>query len=241
MMHVQAAAQLAAPRPLPPPRRPLAPWSPAEAGPYRLPREAHDRLTTALAGRKNREAAFALAVFLARFWTTPDRLLSAFAVDRRALAGHEGLGLSEDRIRGALGTLEAIGFLDRVEPAPGKRYQRTAEGLHRKPILFRFGADYGPTFARANARTQAARQRETGRRRSPAASSSPHPQRVPPVALPVPLPQIHHGSRLSLDLGEEVSAPDTPLEAALTRWRQAVEAVTPTHRPEADNCPTRDE
>lgn len=222
MTHVQVAGQPAAARPLPPPRRPLAPWSPAEAGPYRLPHEARDRLMAALMGRKNREAAFALAVFLARFWSTPDRLVTAFAVDRRALAGHAALGLSEDRIRGALATLEAVGFLERIEPEPGRRYQRTAEGLHRKPIPFRFGPDYGPTFARANARAQAARQREAGSRRPPAASSLPQPPRPRPVAPSAPLPQIHYGSRLKMDLGEEVDTPDTPLEAALARWRRAI-------------------
>src|SRR5688500_15031230 len=40
---------------------------------------------------KNREAAYVLAVFLARFWSAPERIVEAFHIDRRALAGHDGL------------------------------------------------------------------------------------------------------------------------------------------------------
>src|SRR3954452_21415631 len=109
---------------------------------YRLPRAVADRLETALRGRKNAEAALALATWLARFWSAPRRLLAAFPIDRRAIAGREDLGLTEARVRGAIGALEAVGFLDRQEPAAGKRYQRTEEGLHRQPLMFRFAPDY---------------------------------------------------------------------------------------------------
>src|SRR3954452_2629404 len=54
-------------------RRPFTPRS--AAGPYRLPHEVRDRLTSALAPYRNRDAAFALAVFLGRFWSTPARVL----------------------------------------------------------------------------------------------------------------------------------------------------------------------
>jgi hypothetical protein len=50
-----------------------------------------DRLVSALAPFRNREAAFALATFLARYRSHPDRLLQAFAIDRRALVGHADL------------------------------------------------------------------------------------------------------------------------------------------------------
>ncbi len=66
-----------------PARRDTSPWCPDSAGPYRLPAGVRDRLSAALAGRKNRDAAFALAVFLARFWSSPRRLLCAIPVDRR--------------------------------------------------------------------------------------------------------------------------------------------------------------
>jgi hypothetical protein len=64
--------------------RPFTPSLPA--GPYRLPRDVRDRLTAALAPYRNRDAAFALATFLGRFWSTPNRLLTAFPIDRRELA-----------------------------------------------------------------------------------------------------------------------------------------------------------
>src|SRR3954471_14026548 len=90
-------------------RRAFAP-SPS-AGPYRLPHDVRDRLAAALAPYRNRDAAFALATVLARFWSTPTRLLSAFPIDRRELADHAVLGLTEARVRGAIKTLEEVGFL----------------------------------------------------------------------------------------------------------------------------------
>src|SRR5919112_6837837 len=91
-------------------RRPFRP-SRGE-GAYRLPHDVRDRLTAALAPFRNREAAFALATFLARYHSNPGRLLEGFIIDRRALADRDGLVLTEARVRGAIKTLEAIGFLD---------------------------------------------------------------------------------------------------------------------------------
>src|SRR5436309_915000 len=85
-------------------RRAFTPSPPA--GPYRLPRDVRDRLTAALVPFRNRDAAFALATFLGRFWSAPNRLLSAFPIDRRELADHAALGLTEARVRGAIRTLE---------------------------------------------------------------------------------------------------------------------------------------
>src|SRR5215210_2332237 len=144
-------------------RRPFTPSSPA--GPYRLPRDVRDRLATALAPFRNRDAAFALATFLGRFWSTPGRPLSAFPIDRRELADHDALGLTEARVRGAIKTLEEIGFLDRAVRS-GSTHQPTPDGLHRKPILFMFGSDYGPLFSAANRRAAAARERRSGVRRT---------------------------------------------------------------------------
>src|SRR4051812_43161629 len=90
------------------------PFAPPQGGVYRLPHDVRDRLAAALAPYRNRDAAFALAAFLARFWSTPARLLTAFPIDRRELADHAGLGLSESRVRGAVKVLEEIGFLDRA-------------------------------------------------------------------------------------------------------------------------------
>src|SRR5215210_12979 len=85
-------------------RRPFTPSLPA--GPYRLPRDVRDRLAAALVSFRNRDAAFALATFLGRFWSAPNRLLTAFPIDRRELADHATLGLTEARVRGAIRTLE---------------------------------------------------------------------------------------------------------------------------------------
>src|SRR3954463_6746739 len=164
------------PFPRPAPRRSRSnrrPFTPSlSAGPYRLPRDVRDRLTAALAPYRNRDAAFALAIFLGRFWSTPSRLPQAFPIDRRELASHAALGLTEARVRGAIRTLEEVGFLDRAVRS-GSTHQPTPDGLHRKPVLFMFGADYGPLFSAANKRAAAARERRSGARRIPPPANSP--------------------------------------------------------------------
>src|SRR4028119_1687577 len=72
-------------------RRPFRPS--AGEGSYRLPHDVQDRLASALAPFRNREAAFALATFLARYHSNPARLLEGFIIDRRALADRDGLEL----------------------------------------------------------------------------------------------------------------------------------------------------
>jgi hypothetical protein len=197
---------------------------------YRLPRSVADRLETSLSGRKNAAACLALATWLGRFWSAPRRLLYSFPIDRRAIAGREDLGLTEARVRGAIAVLEEIGFLARYEPDPGKRYQRTAEGLHRRPLLFRFGEEYGVAFTKANARAEAARGTPAPARRpiarqepvrpSPASVASARPVRNFQVAQKQPL----GGSRLIM--GEKNRAEPQPaassLEAAIERLRQGI-------------------
>src|SRR3954454_22855693 len=73
-------------------RRPFTP--PRTAGPYRLPHEVQDRLVSALTPARNRDAALVLAVFLGRFWSTPNRLDSVFPIYRRELGVAVGLGLT---------------------------------------------------------------------------------------------------------------------------------------------------
>lgn len=212
--------------------RQAAPRALGETGGYRLPRAVADRLETALQGRKNAPACLTLAHFLARFWSSPRRLLCAFPIDRRALAEHEGLGLTEARVRGALAVLVEIGFLARYEPDAGKRYQRTEGGLQRRAILHRFGEEYGVQFGKANARAQAARGAAPPARRP---NPRPEPQRAPAanVAAPVrpasllgrptiiPTTQLAQkqalgGSRVIM--GEERRGESSsPLEAALER------------------------
>ena len=148
-------------------RRPFHPSPPS--GPYRLPRPVLDRLEPALAPARNRDAALALAVFLARYWTAPARLGQPFQVDRRALCGHRDLPLTEARVRGAVAALEAVGFLTRITPEPGRRYQRTPEGLQRQPLAFHFAADFRALFEAANARPRrGARTSQDGRWPRPA-------------------------------------------------------------------------
>src|SRR3954454_13407207 len=107
-------------------RRPFTPSK--NAGPYRLPHDVWDRLVSTLAPARNREAALALAVFLGRFWSAPGRIERAFPIDRAALDNRPVLGLTEAKVRGAVRTLERVGFLDRIEPDRGSCYQRTNEG-----------------------------------------------------------------------------------------------------------------
>src|SRR5215217_6165938 len=79
-------AQPLLPFPRPTPRRSRGvrrPFTPAPlAGPYHLPHDVRGRLTAALAPFRNRDAAFALATFLGRFWSTPNRITGAFPLDR---------------------------------------------------------------------------------------------------------------------------------------------------------------
>src|SRR5215212_2958490 len=162
------------PRPAPSRRRSnRRAFTPASAGPYRL--------ATALAPFRNRDAAFALATFLGRFWSTPARLLSVFPIDRRELADHAALGLTEARVRGAIKTLEEVGFLDRAVRS-GSTHQPTPDGLHRKPVLFLFGSDYGPLFSMANKRAAAARERRSGARRTATPANPPRPSTAFPRA-----------------------------------------------------------
>jgi hypothetical protein len=116
------------------------PFAPSQSGVYRLPHDVRDRLAADLAPFRNRDAAFTLAMFLGRFWSMPSRLLTAFPIDRRELAEHAALGLTEARVRGAIRTLEEVGFLDRAV-ASGSTHKPTPDGLHRKPVLFMFGSE----------------------------------------------------------------------------------------------------
>jgi hypothetical protein len=205
------------------------PFHPAQGrGPYRLPHDIADQLRESLASFRNRDAAFALAVFLARFWSMPGRVALPFPIDRRALADHAGLDLTEARVRGAIRTLEAVGFLDRAIPAPGSRYAVTPDGLHRKPILYVFGAEYAPAFIAANARAAAARGRRSGERRPVPAENARRLSAAVSEAPALKSPKSRIQAEPLVLMGElrssqppQSSAPDSPLEAALERWRRA--------------------
>ena len=209
-------------------RRPFRPA--AGEGGYRLPHDIRDRLTAALAPFRNRESAFALATFLARFWSVPGRVALAFHIDRRELKDRPDLGLTEDRVRGAIKTLEAVGFLERAIPPPGSKYKATEDGLHRKPIKFVFGPEYAPAFLAANKRAAAARGGVSGARRSLPPDAARRPSTAvlagqtlrSPKSKSVANPQVNLGelTRTSV-LPAEPSGP-IPLELALQRLSEGV-------------------
>jgi hypothetical protein len=211
-------------------RRPFNP-SREEGRGYRLPHDVRERLGRELEPFRNREAAFALATFLARFWTVPGRVGGAFPIDRRALADRADLALTEARVRGAIKVLETIGFLDRTIPAPGSKYKATEEGLHRKPVWFVFGADYAKAFLAANARALAARKAQIGARREPA---PPQPARSTPTPTPFflnsksPKRTERSGSKVIMgEIRKGIGVPPepsakTPLDEALDRLRRAI-------------------
>src|SRR5215218_3013360 len=161
MLAVQHRLPLARPRM----RSSRRSFHPSSTGTYRLPHDVRDRLASSLAPFRNREAAFALAVFLGRFWSMPGRVALPFVVDRVALADRPDLGLSEARIRGAIKTLEAVGFLDRWQTS-GSAYRATEHGLRRKPVPFCFGSEYAPIFIAANRRSKTARAADQPSRRT---------------------------------------------------------------------------
>jgi hypothetical protein len=196
---------------------------------YRLPHDIRDRLAASLAPFKNRDSAYALAVFLARFWSVPSRVSGSFPIDRRALTDHPDLQLTEARVRGAIKTLEAVGFLERAIPATGSQYKQVGEGLHRKPILFVFGSEYGPLFIAANKRAAAARGAGSAARRPPSPSHAARPSTTLLEARPLTSPKSKSEAESSVLMGQlrigtppTASQSDANLEAALERLRRAI-------------------
>lgn len=166
---------------------------------YILPPALSERLESSLRSKKNRADAMSLALYLARHWSGTRHLGLSFPIDRRALAERSSLGMTEARIRGALAALEAVGFLARQEPLA--RYQRTAAGPHRRPILFQFGEAYLPAFEKANRK----------------------PRRIPP-SRPMPVLALTHKQPLSrgdLLMGEK---PLPPVPSPLIGLRLSPEA-----------------
>jgi hypothetical protein len=212
-------------------RRVRRPFHPSQGeGPYRLPREVRDRLVAALMPFRNRDAAYALAAFIARFWSAPGRIVEGFVIDRRELADRDDLGLSEAKVRGAIRVLEEIGFLDRAISS-GSKYKATEDGLRRKPIRFEFGSEYAPAFIKANGRAVAARGGHSRDRRPITPSSAPRPSRAFPEAQKINSPKCKSEAVLTVNLGDLskengipplASESDPRLEAALDRLLQGI-------------------
>jgi hypothetical protein len=120
----------------------------AGRGGYRLPRDVSDRLSVALIPFKNREAAFALAAFLGRYHSNPDRVLAAFVIDRRALAGHPQLNLTEKRVRNAIVTLECQwDGSDRLTASPSRSTPNASHHCPRLPLRRGFPVALSPSPA----------------------------------------------------------------------------------------------
>jgi hypothetical protein len=213
-------------------RRVRRPFTPSQGGgSYRLPREVQDRLTAALAPYRNRDAAFALATFIARFWSVPGRVVGTFPIDRRELADRQDLGLTEAQVRGAIRVLEEVGFLERAIPPSGSRYKATEDGLRRKPILFAFGFEYAPAFIRANNRAAAAQSARSGERRPLTPTRTPRPSVALPAARRTNSPKSKSEADKTVLMGElrqesglppKASEPNPQLEAALDRLLQGI-------------------
>jgi len=159
-----------------------------------------------------------LATFLGRFWSTPNRLLTAFPIDRRELADHVALGLTEARVRGAIRTLEEAGFLDRAV-ASGSTHKPTPNGLRRKPVLFMFGAELWPAVQRGQ---------QTGCGGPRAAFGRARPSTNVLKARPLNSPKYKDSEAAKVIMGEIRASPppislNPNLEAALERWKKAAE------------------
>jgi biotin operon repressor len=189
-----------------------------------------DRLAADLTPFRNREAAFFLATFVARFWSAPRRIVEGFVIDRRELADREDLGLSEAKVRGAIRVLEEIGFLDRAV-ASGSKYKATEDGLRRKPIRFEFGSEYAPAFIKANGRAAAVRGGHSGERRAITPDRTPRPSTTIPRAQKINSPKCKSEAVLPVNLGDlrkesglppKAFEPNPKLEAALDHLLQGI-------------------
>lgn len=202
---------------------------PRGTGPYKLPNAARDRLAADLAPFRNRDAAFALATFLGRFWSTPGRIIDAFPIDRRELANRPDLGLTEKQVRSAIRVLEEVGFLDRAL-ASGSRYKATEDGLRRKPILYQFGSEYAPAFIAANRRAAAACGGRSGERRPIPAETARQASTANFQASPLKGPKSKSEAESSVLMGPLVKSgilpkafePNPTLESALDRLLQGI-------------------
>lgn len=162
---------------------------------YTLPRRVLDQLEHLLTGLRNAETCLVLARFLARVQAAPSTLGRAFPVDRRALAAHPDLDLTEEQVRAATAALERCGFLVRVETV-GSPYRATANGVRRKPVLRRIGAAFQALFRVLHLAAQ---------KRRPAANPTP--------------PKSPQAIAVALMGGEDRSS---PFEAAVARLRSAM-------------------
>lgn len=195
-----------------------------DGGGYRLPRAVEVRLAAAAKDLRNCDAVMRLAAFLGRFHTAPAVLGRAFPVDRLALADHDGHGLTEARVRGALAALEAVGFLVR-EAVKGSAYRPTQQGLRRKPVFFRIAAEFASMFEKSNTAALRARRADSTDRRPVTPSPTPRtPTLSRPTAKPVAYSPKESPRIGKVSLGEQnLTIPEPGLEAALSRLKIAIQ------------------
>ena len=126
----------------------------------------------ALAPARNREAALVLAAFLARFWSAPARLGQPFPIDRRALAGHRDLALTEARVRGAIRRWRRSG-ISSGRPGAGPALPADGRRPPRRPLAFHFGAEFQACSRPPTERPRRGPQKaQDGRRPLPASSAA---------------------------------------------------------------------
>lgn len=209
-------------------RRPFHPLP--SSGPYRLPHKVRDHLTASLAPFRNRDAAFALATFLGRFWSMPSRIAGSFPIDRRALSDRGDLVLTESQVRGAIKTLEAVGFIERAMRPKGSGYRMTESGeLQRKAVLYAFGAEYAPIFMKANRLAMAARGGHSHVSGPILAKTARRASARLPAAQVLNSPKSKSEAGTKVIMGELMISPcraieENPrLEAALNRLREVIE------------------
>jgi hypothetical protein len=138
---------------------------------------------------------------------------------------------TEKRVRNAIQTLEAVGFIDRDIRAGSTHIKTDAGELWRKPIKYRFGSDYGPMFGAANRRAAAARGRRSAPARQTVAENARRTSTVNFRGSPLKGPKATGVSESSVPLGPLVKEsglppqtfePNPQLEAALDRLLQGI-------------------
>jgi len=130
-------------------------------------------------------------------------------------------------VRGAIRLLEEVGFLDRAVTS-GSTHQPTPDGLHRRPVLFMFGA----LFGKANRRAQEAKERRSRSRGGVPLKVARAPVRLSEAwRVGSPKSRVSEtGMVLMGDLRPNPATllePNSNLEAALDRWKKAFEQATP--------------
>lgn len=147
--HLDASSSLApAEKPRRKHRRTLHPtWFPsAYSGEnFRLAPSLAQMLRASLGKARNREDTFKLAVWLARMNAGPKRFGKCFPICRQALTKLESLGLTENRIRGAIKKLLEVGFIRLASESEAKARLGDA-GWKCDPNQYLFDGEYEKTF-----------------------------------------------------------------------------------------------